>query len=452
MSGALLRPSGEVLPRRRRGGWRIWALAVLVGVLVAGAVVLLRTLISYGQFIAFGAPRGRLASHLPELQWWRVMLGPIVGGCIVAVLLRLGTSMGWGPRPRAYGLTDVVIARRLRGTIRASTLALRDSFYSALISVVSIGWGASAGREDPSAHLGASLATLPGRLLGLDVAARRALVAMGVAAAISASLHAPLAAIFLARELILPRQRLATLGPVALSSVTAWLVARDLLGDRPVIDIPDIGAVPSSFHLALLLVAPILALLAWWTRYLWTRAPEIAETGAARFHIPLWLLPAIGGVLLGILAIGFPQVISIGYEPLSAGLGGGYSALLMPVLALAKIAATSITFAFRFGGGPIAPALYVGAMMGSALGVVVGLVMGEAATAQVYFGVIGMAIALAILLDAPITAGILALELSASPEIGAAAMVCCFLAVQLVRRFAPPPEANPDPRDPLTWS
>lgn len=430
----------------------MWALAILVGVMVACAVVLLRTLISYGQFMAFGAPRGRLASHLPGLDVWRVMLGPIVGGCIVALLLRLGTSLGWGPRPRAFGLTDVIAARRLRGTIRASTLGLRDAFVSALICVVSIGWGASAGRESPAAHLGASLAVLPGRLLGLDVAARRMLVAMGVAAAISASLHAPLAAIFLARELVLPRQRLATLGPVAVASATAWLSARDLLGDAPVIDIPNVGAIPPAFHLAIIVAAPLLAMLAWSTRFLWMRSSELAEIGAARVRLPLWLLPIVGGVLLGVLALAFPQVISISYEPLSAGLGGGYSALLMPVLALAKITATAITFACRFGGGPIAPGLYVGAMMGSALGVAAGLALGEPASAQVYFGVVGMAVVLAILLDAPITAGVLALELSGSPEIGAAATVSAFFCVMLVRRFAPLADPNPDPRDPLHWS
>jgi chloride channel protein, CIC family len=451
MSNELILPSGEVLPRQRRGGWRMWALAILVGLMAACAVVFMRTLISYGQFIAFGAPRGRLASHLPELAWWRVMLGPIVGGCLIALLLRLGTSWGWGPRPRAFGLSDVVATRRLRGAIRATTLSLRDSFLSALIAVISLGWGASGGRESPSAHIGASLAILPGRLLGLDLPARRMLAAMGVAAAIAAALHAPIAAVFLARELILPRQRLATLGPIALASVSGWLFARDLIGDLPVLDIPAAGAIPPAYYLALIAIAPLLAAFGWWARYIWVRAPELAEDGAARFHIPLWILPAIGGVLIGIVALAFPQVISIGYEPLSAGLGGGYSALLMPVLALAKIAATAISQACRFGGGPIAPALYIGAMMGSAMGAAVGLALGGPASAQVYFGVIGMAIVLAILLDAPVTAGILALELSGSPEIGAAALVSAFLAVLAVRRFTPAAEGDPDTRNPLHW-
>jgi CIC family chloride channel protein len=121
----------------------------------------------------------------------------------------------------------------------------------------------------------------------------------------------------------------------------------------------------------------------------------------------------------------------------------------MPVLALAKIAAAAITFSFRWGGGPIAPALYVGAMIGSTMGVVVGLPLGDAAAGQVYFGMLGMAVSFAVLMNAPITAGVLALELSASPEIGAISLACSFIACMAIRRLAPP--APDDEGQTLRW-
>jgi CIC family chloride channel protein len=451
MSREMVAASGETVPRPRKGGHfiYIWALAIVVGALAAAGVILIRTLIAYAEFLAFQNSAGRLTSKLAELVWWKRMLGPIVGGALVALLLRLGISMGWGPAPRTFGINDVVQHRRLRGTIRSTSLALRDAFMSAIITVVSLGWGGAAGREEAGAHLGASLAMLPGRLLGLDAAARRMLIAMGLAAAIAAALHAPIAGVFLARELVLRRLRLSALGPVALASATGWLVALTQFGGRPVIDIPDPGLIPPAFHAAALAVTPILTAFAWGAAIIWARTPVMMASAATHIRLPLWFLPFPGGILLGLVAMAFPQVIGIGYEPLATGLSGPYSAQLMPVLALAKIAAAAITFAFRWGGGPIAPALYVGAMIGSTMGVVVGLSMGDAASGQVYFGVLGMAVAFAVLMNAPIAAGLLALELSSSPAIGGVSLACAFLACMAVRRFAPP--APDDEGQTLRW-
>jgi CIC family chloride channel protein len=290
---------------------------------------------------------------------------------------------------------------------------------------------------------------LPGRLLGLDVAARRMLLGLGVAAAIAAVLHAPVAGVFLARELVLRRLRLSALGPVVVASVAAWLFARTQFGGQPVIDIPAAGAILPQLHLAALAALPLLAVFAWGAIVVWTRTPVMMAAAAGRLHVPLWILPFPGGILLGVVALAFPQALGIGYEPLVTGLGGNYSAMLMPVLALAKIAATAITLSFRWGGGPIAPTLYVGAMIGSTLGVVAGTIFGDAAGGQVYFGLLGMAVAVALLLDAPFTAGVLALELSGSPEIGAMSLGCAFLAAMAVRRLAPPAPADSGPT--LRW-
>ena len=104
MSRAIYRPSGEVIGRPKPGGLYMWVLAVVVGVLAAIAFVVILNLVDYAQFIAFGAPRGRLSSKLVELPWWSRLIGPIVGGAIICLLLRAGISMGWGPAPRPYGL------------------------------------------------------------------------------------------------------------------------------------------------------------------------------------------------------------------------------------------------------------------------------------------------------------------------------------------------------------
>lgn len=438
MSRAIVVPSGEVISRPKRSGLYMWALAALVGAIVGAATVFFFTLVTFGQFVAFQASAGRLTTRLVELPWSSRLIGPIVGGAIIAVLLRIGMAVGWGASPRAYGLQDVVQNRRLRGTIRVTTLTLRDGFLSAIISIVSLSWGGSAGREEPSSHLGATLAVLHGRLLGLDVASRRLLVGMGVAAAIAAALHAPIAGMLLARELILRRQRISALGPIAVAAVAGWLVSMWLMGGRPIILIPPVGTIPLQAHLASLVALPIFIGFAWACIVAWTRTPAFAATTASRLGIPLWLLPLPGGVLLGLLALTFPQVLGIGYEPLASALNANYGAGLLPVLALAKIAASAITFAFKWGGGPIAPSLFVGGMIGSALGALAGMLLGIDAP-MAFMGLVGMAVCLAIVADAPLAATVLVLELSGSTEVGATSLACCFIACMVARRLAPIP-------------
>ena len=438
MSRAIVVPSGEVISRPKGSGLYMWALAALVGLIVGAATVLFFALVTFGQFIAFQASAGRLTTRLVELPWWSRLIGPIVGGAIIAVLLRIGVAVGWGASPRAYGLQDVVQNRRLRGTIRATTLTLRDGFLSAIISIVSLSWGGSAGREEPASHLGATLAVLHGRLLGHDVASRRMLVGMGVAAAIAAALHAPIAGVLLARELILRRQRISSLGPIAVAAVAGWLVSMWLMGGRPIILIPPVGAIPLQAHLASLVALPIFIGFAWACIIAWTRTPAFAAATASRLGVPLWLLPLPGGVLLGLLALTFPQALGIGYEPLASALNANYGAGLLPVLALAKIAASAVTFAFKWGGGPIAPSLFVGGMIGSALGALTGIVLGIDAP-MAFMGLVGMAVCLAIVADAPLAAAVLVLELSGSTEVGATSLACCFIACMVARRLAPIP-------------
>ena len=437
MSRAIVRPSGEIIDRPKRGGLAVWVLAALVGALIGAAVVLIVGAIAYAQWIAFGAVPGRFASRLVELPLWSRLISPLVGGAVIALLLRLGMALGWGGAPRAYGLQDVVQHRRLRGTIRASTLTLRDGSLSILTAIVSLGWGGSAGREEPAAHFGATIAVLHGRLLGLDIASRRMLVGMGVAAAIAAVMHTPIAGVFLARELILRRQRISALEPVAVSAVAAWLVSVWLLDGRVLISVPPVGEVAPVAHLAAFVGLPVLIGFAYLCCLTWRRMPVLVAAMASRIGLPLWLLPVVGGLILGVMAMAYPQVLGIGFEPLGAGLSGNYGPALMPVLAFAKIAAAAVTFGFRWGGGAIAPAMFVGAMAGSSLAVLAGWLLGTPAP-QAFLGLVGLAVCLAVLLDAPVTAAILVLELSGSTPAGATSLICCYLACMAARRLSPP--------------
>jgi CIC family chloride channel protein len=279
---------------------------------------------------------------------------------------------------------------------------------------------------------------------------------MGAAAGLAAVLHTPIAAVFLIREVVLPRQRFLAMGPVAVASLTGWLMSRWALGDAAVLAIPHVGPIPIAFELAAPLAAIPLALVGWAAVWTWTHTPKAIDDLAARIRYPLWLLPPVGALLIGILAIAFPPVTGIGYAPLEASLGGHYSVTLLIAFAIAKIAASAVAVGFRFGGGRIAPALFVGAMAGSAIGAIAALfvdnVTGLAASAQVFYGLLGMAIVLAVLTEAPLASAVLAFELSGSPEAGIGALIGVYIATLIVRQLTP---TSPNPTtdsQPLHWS
>jgi CIC family chloride channel protein len=431
MSQSLVRASGEVIDRPRWSGLWMWGLALVIGVVVGYAALVFRTLISYTEFVVFGGVDTNLALHMPALPWYARLIGPIVTGAILALLLRLGTNIGWGNYPRPYGLSDLVAARRLREPIRVSTLSLRDSFYSLLVGMVSLGGGASAGRECPAMHMGASVGLLPGRILGLGFAQRRMLFGAGAAAGLAAMLGAPIAAVLLVREVLMPRVRLRAMAPVALAAAVAWLAARTG-GVSSVVVLPAIVAVPVVDHLAAPVVAGIAGLVAAGLVVLWNETPRLVDREAAARKLPVWLLPSIGGVLTGVIAVGFPQAIGLGYGALQTGAAGGYSFGLMLVLALAKSGATAIAFAFRFGGGRIGPALVIGGLLGAAFGALFGGLSGYSA-GPAYFAVIAMSAVLAGVLDCPLAATVLALELSGSVEVAAAALAATHISAWIVR-------------------
>ena len=428
-------------PRQRtfsiRHNWpnamRLWLIAAGIGMVVGGAVIIFRLTIMGGEFFFFNAQDEKVTSTASELSPLHVVMAPVVGGAIVGALLGLGSMLGWGKRPRPFSVADVMKARRYPKRMEETGLNLRDGLLSALISAISLGAGASSGREGPAVHLGAVLARLPAIWLNLDIRTTRTLLGCGAAAAVSASFHAPLAGVLFAREIILQRYRIADIGPVAVSSVAAALTARSHFGSEALFVVPEISEPPVLFFAMtpmLGLLAAGLALMAIWT---WSQAPEAGERIAERLGLPVWVLPPCGGLILGLFALAFPQVLGVGYEPTAAALAGVYGPVFMIILVFAKLAATSLCIGAHFGGGVFSPSLYIGAMMGGAFGILVGLPMDDPQSALHFFTIVGMGAVSGAVLGAPISTTLIVFELTSSYETAAAVLVSVSLATVLVQ-------------------
>jgi len=388
------------------------------------AAIGLRLAIQAVQQISFGEFDERLASAAAQLSAVHILAVPVIGGCIVALLLYLGERAGWLTQSRSQGVADVMEAR----AARAGRMKAAPGLLSAVIAAVSLGSGGSAGREGPAVHLGATLAAQVTRALDLPPRSARILLACGAAAAVAASFNAPVAGALFAFEVILGHYALRSIGPVAVASVTGAVLARIHFGPTPAFEMPAIAPATLIDFAAMVPLGLAAAALAIGFVFFTEGLAGRVNDAARRLDVPLWALPPAGGLLIGMIALVFPEVLGVGYEATSRALSGGYDAFFLACLIAAKLLATAITLAFRFGGGVFSPSLYLGAMRGALYGAGATALFGEASSGAALFAVVGMGAVAGAVLGAPLSTTLIVFELTASYEASIALLVAVSLA------------------------
>lgn len=402
----------------------LWLLALVVGVVAGYAAIGLRLAIQSVQFVAFGEFHERLASTASGLPAHHILLAPVAGGCIVSLLLYVGLKTNWLPETRAEGVADVMEARAAQG----GKMPLLPGLWSALIHAVSVGAGGSTGREGPSVHLGASLASFISRPLNLPARGARIMLACGAAAAVAASFNAPVAGALFAFEVVLGHYALRSIGPVAAASVIGAILSRIHFGASPAFTVPDIPPASLADFIAIIPLGLASAGVAIACILLSFNAPRLVANRAQALSVPLWMLPPFGGLVIGALGVLAPEVLGVGYEATSVALAGGYAIATLAALIGLKLIATMATMAFRFGGGIFAPSLYLGAMLGALYGALVAPLIGPDSAGPAYFAVIGMGAVGGAVLGAPLSTTLIVFELTASYEASIALLVCVSLA------------------------
>lgn len=392
----------------------LWSLSVVIGVVVAYAALMFRMAIGVIQMPWLGTMSERVYEAAAHLPWFILLLAPMTGGLIVGLFLHF-----FMPGKRAQAVADVIEAKALKDGF----ISLRTGLSSAFVSLISLGAGASAGREGPVVHLGASLASSAQTLFSLPRAGRRTILGCGVAAAVSASFNAPFAAVLFAHEVILGHYAMRAFVPITISSVVASVIAHTHVGNFPTFQIPNY-AIQSYFEFpafaALGVVCAVVAVL-------FQLCVMFADRTARLVEIPLWIRPVLGGLLVGLIALMFPQVLGVGYGATDAALHGQFSLGLLISLILAKTLATAITLASRFGGGVFSPALYIGAMTGGAFGIIAASIFPDLASDPGAYALIGMGAVAATVLGAPISTGLIVFELTG----GYALTIALLLAISI---------------------
>lgn len=377
----------------------VWVVALIAGAIVAIAAIIFRELINLVQYLWTGTFSEYMTPVIQAAPWYTVYIGPVIGGLAVGYCLeRLLVTK------RTNGVADVIEAK----TLGTTKLDPAQGVLSAGVTALSLGAGASAGREGPVVHLGAVLSNALSNRLNLPVWGARTLLGCGVGAAVSASFNAPIAGVLFAHEVILGHYAMRAFVPIVIASVAATIISRLWFGDVVAFAIPDYQITSFWEFPAFALLGIVCAAVA----VLFQFALIGADYVARNISIPLWLRPAIGGFAIGTIALIYPQVLGVGYEATDQALKSQLPLTLLLGLLVAKTVATAITLASRFGGGIFSPSLYLGAMAGGAFGIIAASVFPDMASSEGLYAILGMGGVAAAVLGAPISTTVMVFELT----------------------------------------
>ncbi len=369
--------------------------ALLLGILTGIAAAGLRGLIAlfhnvfFAGNLSFAYDANQFTSPAPWGVW--IVLAPVIGGLIVVFLVRR-----YAPEAKGHGVPEVMAAIYYkRGRIRPIVVLIKS-----LASALSIGSGASVGREGPIIQIGSAIGSVFGQWLRLPTWQVITLVAAGAGAGIAATFNTPLGGVMFAVELMLPEISARTFLPVVLATGTATYVGRMLFGIAPAFTVPPAALadllLPSNLWLLPLYV--VLGVLCGLAAFAFVRLLHGLEDLLEERVRNAYLRAALGlgavGVMMWVLleATGHYHVDGVGYGTIQAILLGNLDGVgLLFLLFVAKLLATTLSLSSGASGGVFAPSLFLGAALGGAFGSLLDLLVPGFGFTAAQFAIIGMA-------------------------------------------------------------
>ena len=396
-------------------------LAALVGGLGGLAAVLFKDLSNTVQDVIIGSQPSFLEACL-RLPWYLRLLIPTAGGLLAGGVLYLLPKEGKG-----HGISEVMEAVSIRGGVLSFRVAIIRSFSS----LMSIATGASIGREGPIVQIAAMLGSKTGQFFRIQKENISILVGCGVAAGIAAAYNVPIAASFFVMEIIIGNFAIEIFAPLVVSSIVATLVYRRIFGNEPVYGTPHFSLV-SEWELIAYVVLGILAGIA---AAILRESLKLSEREFGRRNVPLIVKSGLGGLLIGIIGLGWPHVWGNGYNAINTMLLSQMGFSLMLLLFYLKIMATSISVGSGASGGVFTPTQFIGA----ALGGFVGFAAHEAFPNHVAFSsayaLVGMGCLMAGTTYAPIMSILMVFEMTLDYEIILPLMLSCIVSSMVARQF-----------------
>jgi CIC family chloride channel protein len=366
------------------------ALTLVIGALV-GLVV-----------VAFIVLTERLGMRLYPVgsDAWRRALIPVAGSLAMGNLLAR-----YFPNARGSGVPQTKAAL----FAREGFISLRTVLGKFTCTAATLASGIPLGREGPSVQVGAGIASVLGRRLGLRPEKVKALIPVGASAAIAAAFNTPMAAVLFSLEEVMGDLNAPVLGSVVLASATSWAVLRVLLGNNPLFHVPQYELVhPLEFA--------IYAVLGVVGGFLSAAFTKLLLSMRKRFLLlprqTRWWHPVTGGLLVGLMGWFVPQVLGVGYSYVGDALNGNMALKLMALLVVLKLFAVTLSYASGNAGGIFGPALFLGAMLGGSIGSVAHHYLPTSTALPGAYALVGMGALFAGIVRAPMTSVLMIFEMT----------------------------------------
>jgi CIC family chloride channel protein len=358
---------------------------------------------------------------------WRRVAMPVAGSLAMGFLL-----YRFFPNARGSGVPQTKAALFARDGF----ISLRTVLGKFFCTATTLASGIPLGREGPSVQVGAGIGSVLGRALGLRPEKVKALIPVGAAAAIAAAFNTPMAAVLFSLEEVMGDMNAPILGSVVLASATSWAMMRLLLGNNPLFQVPQYALV----HPLELGIYALLGIAGGFLSVAFTKM--LLRMRSFFLRLPRktqWWHPVVGGVTVGLMGWFVPQVLGVGYTHVGSALNGSMALKLMLLLVALKLVGVTVSYASGNAGGIFGPALFLGAMLGGAIGTVAhNLLPGYTASPGAY-ALVGMGALFAGIVRAPMTSVLMIFEMTRDYAVIVPLMIANLTSLFISRRFQKQP-------------
>lgn len=399
----------------------IWlvALSAMIGVVVGIVVWAMTETTQLIHEALFNIGHQQRLSAMQWLDPWRTVLVPSIGGLVLGIVT-LGIA-----RIHRRRTVDPIEANALFG----GRMSLSGSLVVVVQTIISNGVGASVGLEAAYTQISSAIASKWGHAFRVRRTDMRLLVGCGAAGAIAGAFNAPLAGAFYAFELVIGTYQLSSFAPVAVAALVSMAVVQ-ALGGEPFdlhIDPIPIGGLDYIPILALGMMCALLGIAI-------MRGVTVTEDLFRRSGVPVWLRPAVGGLVVGVLALITPAVLSSGHGALNSTVAMEMTLPFLVLLVALKSVASAVSIGSGFRGGLFFASLFLGAMLGKAFAGLHAAISAEHAIPPLVGALVGMSGLAVAIVGGPLTMGFLALEATGNLPMTVAVLAACLVSSLTVRR------------------
>lgn len=393
-------------------------LSIFIGIISGLLVVSFQIAIEWIKILTLGS-----APHAGQL---RLILVPALAGLLVAAMVQL-----FFPAARGSGVNQTKAAFYVYN----GYISFKTVIGKFITSAIAIGSGHSLGPEDPSLQIGAGVASMIARKLGMSRQRLRVFAPIGAAAGLAAAFNAPISAILFVIEEVIGQWSAAVLGSIVLAAISSAVVERRFLGSEPIFRIPAVNLRDSRELIAYAVLGVVGGFFAVaFSRSLGYLRPRLRA-------LPRWTQfcqPAVAGLLVGLIGyFGFYQVMGAGYGAMDQAMHGQFAWKFLLALAVLKLVATTLSFSSGTPGGMFAPTLFIGAMLGAGVGSFEKLFFPHLTGTVGSYALVGMGVLFAGFLRVPLTSIFMVLEVSGNYTIIVPVILANTIAYLISRALQP---------------